>query len=75
MHNVCKINRASLYFCEEDGVNDVTQAVYTTYCNALGLGPNEKIVQRAVKIHTLNVQRLIFLYKIDYEATGHAYFM
>lgn len=75
MHNECKINHASLYFCEEDGVNDVTQAVYTTYCNTLGLGPKEKIVQKAVKIHTLNVQRLTFLYKIDYEATGHAYFM
>lgn len=39
MHNVCKINRASLYTCKEDGVNDVTQAVYTTYCNTLRLGP------------------------------------
>lgn len=56
-------------------VKKMASIVYTTYCNALGLGPKEKIVQRAVKIHTLNVQRLIFLYKIDYEATGHAYFM
>lgn len=27
MQNVCKINRASLYTCKEDGVNVLTQAV------------------------------------------------
>lgn len=39
MHNVSNINRVSLYSSEEeDGVDDVTQAVDATYCNTSGTG-------------------------------------
>lgn len=50
MHNVSNIYRVSLYSSEEeDGVDDVTEAVDATYSNTLGTGPTEKTVQRAVK--------------------------
>lgn len=55
MHNVSNIYRVSLYSSEEeDGVDDVTEAVDATYSNTLGTGPTEKIVQRAVKSLKVN---------------------
>lgn len=50
MHNVSNMYRVSLYSSEEeDGVDDVTEAVDATYSKTSGTGPTEKIVQRAVK--------------------------
>lgn len=51
MHNVSNIYRVSLYSSEEeDGVDDVTEAVDATYSNTLGTGPTEKNSPESGKI-------------------------